>query len=89
MFENMNPLDRSTAFIEIGIIIIISFILGYIIGKVPLGEKKRISIFNKKASEVEEDLNPRDIISEPEGIMATLTRNREGKAIDASNDSKV
>ena len=41
MFENMNPLDRSTAFIEIAIIIFISFLLGYLIGRIPLGERKK------------------------------------------------
>lgn len=83
MFENMNPLDRSTAFIEIGVIILISFVLGYLIGRLTLdGSMKRISFKKKKEEAEEEELNPRDVISEPEGIMATLTRNREGKAMD-------
>lgn len=80
----MNPLDRSTAFIEIAIIVLISFLLGYLIGKIPLGEKKKA---NKKIKQ-EEETDPRDIISEPTEIMANLTRGRDGKAIDFNTPSK-
>ncbi len=79
----MNPLDRSTAFIEIAIIIFISFLLGYLIGRIPLGERKKEAKKNKE----EEETDPRDIISEPTGIMANLTRDREGKAIDANSST--
>jgi len=78
MFETMNPLDRSTAFFEIAIIILISFLLGYVVAKIPLGEKKKEA---KKEKEIEE-VDPRDIIKEPNGIMANLTRDRDGNAID-------
>lgn len=78
MFETMNPLDRSTAFFEIAIIILISFLLGYVVAKIPLGEKKKEA---KKKKEIEE-VDPRDIIKEPNGIMANLTRDRDGNAID-------
>jgi len=74
----MNPLDRSTAFFEIAIIILISFLLGYVVAKIPLGEKKKEA---KKEKEIEE-VDPRDIIKEPNGIMANLTRDRDGNAID-------
>ena len=82
----MNPLDRSTAYLEIAIIILISFLIGYIIGRIPLGDRKKTL---KKIKEVlpEEALNPRDIISEPKGIMATLTRDREGKEIKSIDDA--
>ncbi len=79
----MNPLDRSTAFIEIAIIIFISFLLGYLIGRIPLGERKKEVKKNKE----EEKTDPRDIIIEPTEIMAKLTRDRDGNAIN-TNSSK-
>ena len=85
MFENMNPLDRSTAFLEIAILLLIAFVLGYVAAKLPispLGKKKIINEAKSKIDEEEEYIDPRDIITEPTSIKAVLTRDRKGNAIE-------
>ena len=70
MFENMNPLDRPTAFLEIGILLFISFILGYIAARIPIPTEK--IQFGKKSEtieEPEEEVDPRDIITEPLSLI--------------------
>lgn len=96
MFENMNPLDRPTAFLEIGILLLITFVLGYLCAYF-LGVPSSIITENKKNKskkvkkkrikkeaiiKEEEYVDPRDIITEPTEIKAVLTRDRKGNAID-------
>ena len=80
----MNPLDRPTAFLEIFILLLITFILGYISARIPIGSQpfKKSSDLKKKDQIIEEDVDPRDIITEPTTIKAVLTRDRKGNAID-------
>jgi len=80
----MNPLDRPTAFLEIFILLLITFILGYISARIPIGSQpfKKSSDSKKKDQIIEEDVDPRDIITEPTTIKAVLTRDRKGNAID-------
>ncbi len=88
MFTEFIPNDRPTAFFEIGIILLITFILGFICAKIPLGKKEEVY-----AGSSPEDIHfeERDIITEPTTIRATLTRERGGtladkKAITSNND---
>jgi len=85
MFENMNPMDRPTAFLEIAILLLITFILGYISARIPIGSESPIKKpkRSKKTEEVvTEEVDPRDIITEPTAIRAVLTRDRKGNAIN-------
>ena len=86
MFENMNPMDRPTAFLEIAILLLITFILGYVSARIPIGSESPIKKpkRSKKTEEVvaEEEIDPRDIITEPTAIRAVLTRDRKGNAIN-------
>ena len=86
MFENMNPLDKPTAFFEIGVLLLISFILGYVCAyyfssartkKKPITKKKPV----KTSANIIDTDDPRNIISEPTGIKAVLTRDRKGNPI--------
>jgi len=82
MFENMNPMDRPTAFFEIAVLLLISFIIGFVAAKLPVSA---ISGFtkNKQTNDVEDEfVDPRDIITEPTSIKAVLTRDRKGNAIE-------
>ena len=84
MFENMNPLDRSTAFFEIAVLLLISFIIGFIAARIPIKEsvvKNENRNKNKPNSGNAEVIDPRDIITEPTTIKAVLTRDRKGNAI--------
>lgn len=90
MFENLNPFDRTTAYIEIAIMLLLSFVFGYLVARIPIeGSKKKLTRTKKKQNieEDKEEVDPRDIITEPTQIRAVLTRERGGKAIDSSNDA--
>lgn len=85
MFENMNPLDRPTAFFEIAVLLLISFIIGFlaarlpISGSIPIKKNKR---FKKSPNIIDDEyVDPRDIITEPTSIKAVLTRDRKGNPI--------
>ncbi|WP_010522552.1 hypothetical protein [Aquimarina agarivorans] len=82
----MNPLDSSTAILEIVVLLLISFVLGYVCARIPLTHKKsRPETSNnkntKKVTEAMDITDPRDIISEPTTIKAVLTRDRKGNAV--------
>ncbi len=79
MFTEFIPSDRPTAFLEIGIILLITFILGFICAKIPLGKKKAL---HTGAPLEEPHFEERDIITEPTTIRATLTRERGGTLAD-------
>lgn len=85
MFENMNPMDRPTAFFEIAVLLLISFIIGFLAARIPIPgsdtlKSKRPS---KKSPNIidDEHVDPRDIITEPTSIKAILTRDRKGNPI--------
>jgi len=98
MFENMNPLDRPTAFLEIGILIFIAFVLGFICANIKMKDvsvgdyvNNTLGKIKNGGSETKETYSDRDIIIEPTGIRATKTRDRKGnlvtedKEIDSDN----
>lgn len=85
MFENMNPLERPTAFFEIAILLLISFIIGFVAARIPIpgGDVIKNNEGTKESTnntDVEE-VDPRDIITEPTSIKAVLTRDRKGNRI--------
>ena len=87
MFENMNPMDRPTAFLEIAILLLITFIIGFVSARIPIGGDssspiKKPKRSKKKEEVVVEEVDPRDIITEPTEIRAVLTRDRKGNAIN-------
>ena len=88
MFENMNPLDRSTAFIEIGILLLVSFILGFVAAKIPLSALQKSSKKENNTIADNEEVDPRDIITEPTTIKAVLTRDRKGNAMASIQANK-
>ena len=95
MFENMNPLDKPTAFFEIGVLLLISFILGYVCAYY-FGSAKAKNNTSIKKKPVKTSANiidtddPRNIISEPTSIKAVLTRDRKGNPIaPVKEDSSV
>lgn len=81
----MNPMDRPTAFFEIAVLLFISFIIGYLAARLPIGGDSVVkkSKRTKKSLNIidEEYVDPRDIITEPTTIKAVLTRDRKGNAI--------
>ena len=98
MFENMNPLDRPTAFLEIGILIFIAFVLGFICASIKMKDvsvgdyvNNTLGRIKNGGKETTEKYSDRDIIVEPTGIRATKTRDRKGnlvtedKEIDSTN----
>jgi len=84
----MNPMDRPTAFFEIAILLLISFVIGFIAARIPLADSdlpKGGGFFKKGSKKMEEEqVDPRDIITEPTTIQAVLTRDRKGNAIGAA-----
>ena len=86
----MNPLDILSSFLEIGILLLISFILGFVAAKIPLGSNSEFSFLKKEknALDVQENVDPRDIITEPQTIRAVLTRDRKGNAVSNTEKSK-
>lgn len=85
MFENMNPLDRPTAFFEIAVLLLISFIIGFLAARLPIAgniTSKNNRRTKKSPNIIDDDhVDPRDIITEPTTIKAVLTRDRKGNAI--------
>ena len=85
MFENMNPLDSTTAFFEIAVLLLISFIIGFVAARIPIpgsASVKNNGRTKKGANKIEEEeIDPRDIITEPTTIKAVLTRDRKGNRI--------
>ena len=95
MFENMNPLDKPTAFFEIGVLLLISFILGYVCAYYfSSGRTTKKTITKKKPVKTSANIidtdDSRNIISEPTSIKAVLTRDRKGNPIaPVKKDSSV
>lgn len=85
----MNSLDILSSFLEIGVLLLISFILGFVAAKIPLGSNTEISFLKKGKNDLttEENVDPRDIITEPQTIRAVLTRDRKGNAVSNTEKS--
>ncbi len=79
MFTEFIPSDRPVAFLEIGIILLITFILGFLCGRIILAKVNRTV---KSNPDTKTDFEERDIISEPTTIRATLTRERGGNLVE-------
>lgn len=84
MFTEFIPTDRPTAFLEIGIILLITFVLGFLCGKIPLATKK--TVIYTPAISTDTIVEDRDIITEPTTIRATLTRKRGGTLANNESD---
>ena len=81
----MNPMDRPTAFFEIAVLLLISFIIGFLAARIPIAGNtpKNSNRRSKKSHNIidDEEVDPRDIITEPTSIKAVLTRDRKGNPI--------
>ena len=87
MFESMNPLDRSTAWLEIFILMFVTFIIGFLFGWWYFrhkfkGYKDQPNAF-KGYEIMHEDSGA---LAESEGIKAVKTRNRGGVMVTDVND---
>lgn len=91
MFEQLNPLDRSTAWLEIFILMLGAFLIGYFFARwyyKKISEEKLSKSFadNRKLKAQSEynkkEQNESDIYDEPGKIKAIKTRERTGVAVE-------
>ena len=92
MFENMNPLDRSMAWLEIFLLMFVAFLIGYFFARRYYKNKLR-----KANDEFEEEIRQLKLenlehanSTFPGGIKAIKTRNRKGELIQQTKtETKV
>ncbi len=84
MFENLNPLDKSTAWLEIFLLMFGAFLIGYYFArwyfKTKLQKAKEEFEKEKKKLKLENLENSNSTV--PSGIKAVLTRDRKGELIN-------
>ena len=81
MFENLNPLDKSTAWIEIFLLLLGAFLIGYFFARAYFKRKFRNDLIDYEA-EIEKYKilsMERGISDHPSGIKAVKTRDRKGE----------
>lgn len=94
MFENMNPLDRSTAWIEIFILMFVAFLIGYFFARWYYKRKleqaslsiNRVAFEDDTASLRHAETTSFETIDEPGRIKAVQTRTRSGEAVKVKKE---
>jgi len=88
MFENMNPLDKSTAWLEIFLLMFGAFLIGYFFARWYFKTKMQKTI--DECEEEKKNLKLENLehanSTFPSGIKAVLTRDRKGELIHSIPD---
>ncbi len=84
MFENIDISPRPSIYLEIGVIVFTSFVLGFICGYIKLN---KFNIFSRSKDNQnircnESTLNNTESIVTPTEIRATKTRDRKGNLVN-------
>lgn len=89
MFENMNPLDKSTAWLEIFVLMLGAFLIGYFFASSYFRRKYKNELEDCIAENQRLKFEESDIVLDEDhetGIRAVKTRDRTGKPIEKEEE---